>query len=189
MRTCAVDFETGGLVAGFHPALSVAIVPLTDKFLPDKDKEPFITDIGVENMDRLHPRALKVNGFTEDRILAAPSRLETVKAFFEWARQDGKFAILGQNWAFDKGFFQHWIDPQYKAPEILDKYVHYQVRDLARVVMFACDRAKAHADPPPFKGVSLVKICERLGVVNPAPHTAYGDACAAAECYNKLIFS
>lgn len=192
MRTCAVDFETGGLVSGFHPALSVAIVPLNDDFTIDEGSTPFVTDIGVDNLDRVDPGALAVNGKTIEDIKKAPPRLETVKAFFAWSREFGKFAPLGQNWAFDKGFFQHWLDPEYKSLAsarngIWESYIDYRARDLARVACFIIDRAKATNQPPFFKGMSLEKISAALGVVNPQPHTAYGDACTAALCYSKLV--
>lgn len=187
MKTCAVDFETGGLIAGYHPALSVAIVPLREDFMPDDTIKPFISDIGVDNLDRVDPGALKVNGKTIEDIKAAGDRKDSVRAFFEWSKEIGKFATLAQNWAFDKLFFQYWIDPEFKAPTILTKYMDYRARDLARVVCFAMDRAKAKGTPCQFKGMSLNKICEALNVTNRAPHTAYGDACATAECYSKLI--
>lgn len=189
MLTCAIDFETGGLSAGYHPALSVAIVPLLPNFMPDDSKEAFICDIGVDNMDRVDPGALKVNGFSRERIIAAGERKDSVRKFFAWKEQFGKFAPLAQNWAFDKGFFQHWIDPQHIQPKIFETLLDYRARDLARVVMYAMDREAAHGMPKTFGGSSLGKICERLGVVNRAPHSAYGDACATAECYSKLITS
>jgi len=192
MKTCAVDFETGGLVAGFHPALSVAIVPLGDDFMPDESIEPFISDIGVDIIERVDPGALKVNGKTLDQVRAAGDRKDSVRAFFAWAKEVGKFAPLAQNWTFDKGFFQYWIDPEFKSQSvkpngIISDYLDYRARDLARVVCFAMDRAKAKGAPCQFKGMSLGKISEALGVVNRAPHTAYGDACATAECYAKLV--
>lgn len=194
MKTCAVDFETGGLTPGFHPALSVAIVPLREDFMPDDNAEPFISNIGVDIIERVDPGALKVNGKTLDQIREAGDRKDSVRAFFAWAKNIGKFAPLAQNWAFDKGFFQYWIDPEFKGHSaspngILNEYLDYRARDLARIVCFVMDRSKAKGVPTQFKGMSLGKICEALGVVNRAPHTAYGDACATAECYSKLVNS
>lgn len=192
MKTCAIDFETGGLVAGYHPAISVAIVPLREDFMPDDTIAPFISNIGVDHPERVDPNALRVNGKTMEEVLAAGDRRDSVKAFFEWSKEIGKFAPLAQNWAFDREFFQRWIDPEHKAAtsgdvNILGKYLDYRARDLARVVCFAIDRAKAKGTPTQFKGMSLAKISEALGVVNPAPHTAYGDACTTAMCYAKLV--
>lgn len=198
MITCAIDFETGGLVAGFNPPISVAVVPLNAQFLPDDTKTPFISPIGVDDIDRCHPDALKVNGKLKSDILLCPPRIESVKEFLAWQKTIGKFAILAQNWAFDRAFFQAWIDPTYKSmvtedggirsSGLVESFFDYRARDLARVVMFAMDKAAAKGAATPFTGTSLNKICAALGVVNRAPHTAYGDACATAECYHKLLY-
>lgn len=187
MITVAIDFETGGLQPYFHEAISVAIVPLNEDFTPDSSREPFISNIGVDHPDRLSPGALKVNGKTAEEIATYPPRKEVVKAFFEWVAPYGKMAPLGQNWSFDKGFFTAFLDPDRVAPEVAQKYFDYRARDLQRVVMYAIDRAKMAGAPLPFGGTSLVKISEKLGIENPAPHTAYGDAVTAALCYSKLV--
>jgi len=187
MRTCAIDFETGGLDPHFHEPIGVAIIPLKDDFTPDPSCKPFIRDIGVDHLDRLSPMALKVNGKTEAEVATFPPRKTVLAEFFEWSAANGKFAPLAQNWAFDRGFLQAFIDPTYIKQDILSKYVDYRARDLARVVMFAIDKAKMHGQPPPFKGTSLGKIAETLGIENPAPHTGEGDAITAALCYAKLL--
>ena len=187
MKTCSVDFETGGLQPYFHPALTVAIVPLKADFTPDEDATPFLSKIRPDDMDRVDPGALKVNGLTMEEIADFPPRKETVKAFFEWAAEFGKFSPLAQNWAFDKGFFMAWLDPGNVAPNVSSKYLDYRARDLQRVVMYANDRAEAKGQPFPFNSTSLNKIPGILGITNPAPHTAYGDAVTTALCYSKLV--
>ncbi len=187
---CVIDTETGGLQARYHEAISICILPLKDDFSINTEIPPFKTDIRPTFPDRLQTQALKVNGRTVEELAQAPVRADTLRAFFEWRKahlQENKIAPLAQNWSFDKGFVEAWLDWDNNHPNIISSFFNYQARDLQRVALWFCDRAKLKGQSMPFGGVSLAKLAPALQVVNPAPHTAYGDCVTTALCYQKLV--
>lgn len=189
---CAVDTETGGLLAGFHEVIAVAIVPLTETFEP-APVEPFVTKVRPEHPDRLSPGALKVNGESWESLQNAPTRKESIELFFQWFKNTvlnngfKKISPLAQNWAFDKGFLQFWLDPSNTSPEAFDALFDYRSRDTMHTGMFLIDRSKVKRGELLMKYPSLKSLSAKFGVEQVDAHTALGDALTTAACYKAMV--
>jgi DNA polymerase III epsilon subunit-like protein len=193
-KVCAIDTETGGLVAGQHELIAIAVVPLNAAF--EQDGEPFYTKVRPEYPDRLTPGALKVNGESEESLASAPSRQEAIQAFLEWTNRTivapghKCIAPLAHNWAFDGPFIENWLDPTHESGVMSTLFETFGVRDTKSVCMWLKDRAAALGRPAAFRYCSLKEMQKTLNIEvtwADAAHTAIGDALMTAACYRGLL--
>jgi len=200
-----IDTETGGLQAGINPVLEIAIIPCSDRWLPEPEKAFHTlvrpTDEMMEHIDR---RALIVNGrlnegasdadYAEaiEKIKEYPDRVSTIKAFAAWyASMGGKqLTTLGHNWRFDYEMLEHsWMNVNRKKGASINSFFFYQAHDSQTTAQWMLEHAKVHgtADSLPFKSVSLAKLTEALGIPHSEKHSAMGDATATALLYRRLL--
>jgi len=201
-RIVVCDVETGGLVAGHHEILEIAMVPTDETFHPLLDLA-FKTTVRPDFPDRLDPGALKVNGrLREGQPLAEAvqeimdthtiDRVASIRAFGEWWKDvcyGKQIAPMAQNWAFDFGFLEYsWMNVKHDPKCSFKNFVQHQARDTQRVVMYMLDRAQVLGQPKPFGGsTSLSKVAASLGISNDEAHTAFGDCVMTAAVYRKLV--
>ncbi len=189
----AADVETGGLQPYYHEAIGICLLPLNPDFSVNEKIPAFETDVKPDFPDRLDPRALKVNGKTKEELEQAPTRAETIAAFIKWHKDyvipSGRktMDVIAQNWSFDKPMLMAWLDRDNKQPNCISTFFHYQVRDVARIALYLCDRAQRNEMTLPFGGISLGKICQGLGIEIKDAHTARGDCLMTAAAYKKLV--
>lgn len=112
------------------------------------------------------PVALKLNGYRE-RLADAQqdSTGEGRDALIE--------ALRGNTW----GGANPGFDVRYLG--LPEQVWHYRLADLEAY-------AGGRWGYPPFRLPSAAQVCERLGVVNHAPHTAQGDVDAEGRCFDAL---
>lgn len=197
---CSIDVETTGLDCSKHDPIEVAIVPLDYNLKPLKQYNGIPLLPFCMNIKPLRPQsigyfegdkfivtdhgALNVNKKNIHKLLAeGPPQSAVLDAFEEYlAKLDNpKVCPLGQNYCFDKGFLMNLFGPLH-----YEEWFDYNVRDLKSAVMFLHDRQIQRADDPTFTKFSLAGIAKTLGVINPNPHSALGDAITTAECYRIL---
>lgn len=158
-----VDCETSGLLTS-DVIVEVAWWNLAtgdhDVFVPAHD-EQWVLEHGDQ-------RALEINGY-RDRLAGAEQDEGYGAAKLIDQLHGNTFA--GSNPTFDAGHIERRYD---------HKVWHHRLLDLAN---YAAPLLGLLGHELP----GLATVCERLGVENPAPHTALGDVQATAECF-RLLF-
>jgi len=112
------DFETGGLVAGFHEPLSIgakAYNGITLQPYPVEHGGEFYSLMKPMHFDRLDPKAMKVNKISIDDLKNAPEQKDVWLKFVQWVFKYNKSktsykapVAAGKNIrGFDLGFVDH----------------------------------------------------------------------------------
>jgi len=164
-----VDVETTGLDPHKHEILEVAAVLA----YPDGDTPSFYeAKIKPERIEDAHPKALEVNGYTEEAWASARPLsmvLPELVAFMEGA------VIGGQNTRFDVGF----INASIKRLS-MDLRIDYHLVDVATL-------AYEHLVPLGLGSLSLFNICKFIGIPpEPRVHQALNGAERARDVYYAL---
>lgn len=187
---CAVDTETTGLDPEKHEILEIAIVPLNRNFEVNHNYVIFnMTMAPRKPLDQIDQKAMDVNKLDLARIInssvPSASAVDIFETWFEnLGLKPGKQIIpLAHNWPFDRGFIIDWMGPLH-----YDKYFSRYYRDNIPIANFMNDRANAvDGFEVVFPQQALQKMANKLGVENPSPHRAIGDAVTAARIYCKLM--
>ena len=183
----AIDFETTGLIAGWHEPIQIAIVPL------GKDLEPIITERFYWRIRPNHPERASREASETHRLdldAEAPDEDTVADWLIEWISRlsrlpglsYGRLQPLCHNWAFESAFFNAWL-----GRPLVELLFGYHARDTVSVAAAINDRATLCGEKVPFKSLSLKAICKRLQIVNDRPHDALGDAVATARVYRRLV--
>lgn len=160
-----VDLETGGLHDGAVILEVAAVNVSTGKTLT------FVPHVSREKVAAASPEALQVNRYYERGVWRnALHSQEATRPYWNDLRTllDGN-TFAGSNPTFDSRLLARVVPVSW----------HHRLADLA-----AYAAGKLHIDPTELPG--LAAVCELLDVENTAPHTALGDALAAAGCFRKL---
>ena len=185
---CAVDTETSGLDARKCGTLSVAIVPLTNAFEPFPHYPVFVSDVRPDPGIVIEDKALQVNGFTPERMEAAPPRDETIKAFADWhagladLTKIPLITPLAHNFAFDKSFLTQWLDPN-----DMNTFFFYQHLDTMAMVNYYNFRSRIRGNKPVFFKTALTAVTKALGLQHDDAHGALGDAMATARLMRHFL--
>lgn len=175
-----LDIETGGMVVGRNPLLSIGALEF------ENPSNSFYGECGgVREGQVIDPEALKINGFSEKKILSnKKSAGELIKEFYLWAKQITDRTIGGHNISFDISFLEH----EFGLAGVEWVFGHRYI-DLHSIMFshFLQKRIKPVADG--LSALSLTRIMEYLGVlVVRGKHNALEDAKLTAECLSRIIY-
>ena len=166
-RFVAIDIETTGLGASAVP-LEIALIDIDTKVA--QLAVPYLSPAAMGAAD---PEALAVNRYYERRLfrdtLNEQATYDRAHELAEWLTGA---TLVGANVAFDASVFARWLDHYDAGPTW-----HFRLYDVEVATMTAYGLS---AIP------SMRRCCELLDINNTDPHTAYGDACAAAEAFRRL---
>jgi len=165
-----VDTETTGLDDNFADIIEIAIIRVE----LDGTEEVLHLFIKMERPENAHPRALEVNGYTDEKW-AANGALEPAEAW-QMIHESGLFneaIVAGQNVKFDVGF----INASFKRHGIKTR-VDYHIYD-------TCSLSLEHLRPW-MESISLVPTCVALGIPVTDAHTALADTRMAMAVEKKL---
>lgn len=165
-----VDCETTGLDPRKHWVLEVAAVNVATG-----DELYFVPAVPDRALEAADPKAMEVNRYFERGLDAMRIKDHGLTAWFWsqlWEWLDGN-TIGGSNPGFDAAMLNKtaWWLPA--SPW------HYRLADLSAY-------AAGRLGIPPTELPGLDVVCQLLGVENDCPHSALGDARAAAECFRRL---
>lgn len=184
----SVDTETGGLFPDSNPLLSVgigvyALDPATLVYTTVSENEWTLKPSQFQGV-AVDPEAIRTNqldlvSLERDGYLAADVAANICAVLDKAKQAGGRFHILGQNYAFDRGFLHKYIpDPAFHRLDI-NAQVDLMTLSAAYNAIVCPDW-----DHPPTRG--LGSMCARLGVANEKAHSALADARATFLCYVAL---
>ena len=182
----AIDFETTGLLAGYHEPVQVAIVVLGDNLRPLSGVAPFYELIRPEHIRRIDAGAMNIHGIPLQTLQDAPESQDIAERLYEWHKSlplpvGRGLTPLAHPWAFEYGFLTAWL-----GMPLFSEVFERNARCSKAFATGLNDRAARAGRPLPFKRVNLDWLCEHFGVVNPHPHDALWDALVEAEVYRCL---
>lgn len=183
----AIDYETLGRRAGYHDIVQMAIVPLNSDLKPAEGIRPFYTAIRPLYPERVERQAMRVHGLSIDELLMhAPERDRVQDLLVEWFDKldlpfGKKLIPLAHNWAFEKGFTEHWL-----GVELMESMFYGTARDSMLVAGYINDKEATMGRAAPFAMLGLKSMAAKFGIINEKPHDAYHDSITEAEVYRTL---
>jgi DNA polymerase III epsilon subunit-like protein len=164
-----LDTETTGLSAKKHEIIEFAAAREDGAVLEMK--------IQPQRIENAHPKALEVNGYSEEAWAEAVTPAEAVESIIEFARGCEMAPMYaGHNVNFDWCFLQALFEQEGR---IDDWPFHYH--NLDTMVL-----AQEHLKPLGQRSVSLHYVCKTLRVSNKSEHTALADVRRTMAVWNKL---
>lgn len=163
------DTETTGLDPDLNEILDIAIV----RVHPNGTEEVFEAKVKMEHPESAHPKALEVNGYTEEKWAGARTAAEV----FGEIHNRGLLRdciLAGQNVGFDAAF----INTTFKRLGIKTR-VDYHLFDTVTLAL-------EHLLPYLDASVSLVPVCVALGIPTEGAHGAMADCRMAMAVHQKL---
>ncbi len=185
----AMDYETTGLIAGYHEVIQVGIVILDSDLKPSNEVRPFYYNIAP-----LHPERQEIGGAGTIHKLNlnwlqenAPSPDRVADLLVDWWTKldlpvGRKIVPLAHNYEFEAGFSKGWL-----GHDLFNDLFQWGARDGMRLAMSMNDKAAFAGEKLPFAKVGLEGLCEKFGIVNENPHDALSDSIAEAEVYRALL--
>jgi len=163
-----IDTETTGLDDIDNDIIEVAIIRVEH----DGSERIIHSKVKMERPETAHPRALEVNGYTEEAWADAADP----KVFWQEVADShilSETIIAGQNVRFDVGF----LNATFKRHGI-DYRMDYHLYD-------TCTLALEHLRPW-MTSISLVPVCVALGIPVKDAHTALADTRLAMAVGERL---
>jgi DNA polymerase-3 subunit epsilon len=149
MKFCYIDVETGGIDHNQYALLQIAAI----FEVGEEEVERFESKLAPFPGDKLHPKALEVNRFTEEQVKEFPNPRDVYHEFVgklsnrvnKFSKQD-KFHFIGYNsHAF---FFYPSIDVMILAAQALkDKRAvmpNFRLETVAQVLGISPDKTRLH---------------------------------------------
>ena len=167
---CWLDTETTGLSAQKHEIIEFAAVRETDG-------AEICFKIQPQHIETAHPKALEVNGYTEEAWSLAITPEEAVERIILFA-QGCEMAPMyaGHNVSFDWRHLQSLFE---RVGRIDEWPFHYHSVDTMTL-------AREHLKPLGQRSISLDALCNTLGISNEGAHTALADVRRTMAVWNKL---
>jgi len=184
----AIDFETTGLIPGYHEIIQIGVVPLNADLRPNPELRPFYHNMAPKFPERSQAGAGQVHGLDlSDLMIHAPSSERVADLLVDWWERldlpENKTIVpLGFNWEFETGHGRAWL-----GYELFNQLFHGHARDGMRLAIALNDRSSFAGEPVPFARVGLKALCKHFGVNNENPHDALSDAYAEAAVYRALL--
>ena len=178
-----VDTETTGLDNRRHEVIELAI--LTD--YPNGKKERWVSKIKPLHIDTADPKALEINGYSEEEWESAPYFAEVYEEVQKRLRVG---LIVGHNIQFDMNFIKEHFKRMGKDP---DKYypssvpAHSRVEGVSRRWIDTQVLAHEHLTPMGLSGLGLDAIRRFMGWDTEGAHRAEQDAEDTRALYYSLI--
>lgn len=187
---CSIDFETTGLVAGYHDAIEVAIVPVDCDLQPSKKVPPFVYLLRPKDRhpDSWTEEAARVHKISREKlIIEGVEPFKAADAFVDWVQRLGlgpnkKIAPLAYNWPFDRGFLHDWL-----CPQTFEMWIWHRYRDAMPLVLALNDKAEMDMRDCPFPQTGLQDVRARLQLPQNTAHRALGDALTHIDVYRELM--
>lgn len=169
MRYAYLDTETTGLHASKDKGeiIEIAIINVGDGKL-----DKWCTKIKPQHIETAHPKALEVNGYTEEAWKDAPTFDEVAPEIHK--RLKGSI-IVGHNVNFDLKFLRHHFSES-----------SCDLRLSHRNVIDTVTLAHEHLQPTGLKSMSMDNIRRWLGWSLIDAHTALKDADDVRRLHNTL---
>jgi DNA polymerase III epsilon subunit-like protein len=164
-----LDTETTGLSTKKHEIIEFAAIREDGAVIEFKIKP--------QQIENAHPKALEVNGYTEEAWAEAISpevAVEQIILFAEGCEMTPMYA--GHNVAFDWRFLQLLFE---SVGRIEDWPFHYHSADTMTL-------AREHLKPLGQRSISLGALCDTLKISNDGAHTALADVRRTLAVWNKL---
>lgn len=186
-RIAAIDFETTGLVPGFHEPIQIAVVPLGCHLRPLAGSPAFSSLIRPCFPDRADSGAMNVHGIPLSELLLAPEPADVAERLCEWVEALGlgagkQLIPLAHPWSFEYGFCCAWL-----GRALTEHLFSRDARCTRSTAIALNDMAKWKGRKAKFKGVSLDALCKHFSIQNEHPHDALWDALCEAEVYRRLM--
>jgi DNA polymerase III subunit epsilon len=164
------DTETTGLDPNQNEIIDIAIVRVE----LDGSETVFESKVRMDRPDKAHPKALEVNGYTEEKWAGAPSSDEVFREICQRGLlQD--CIIAGHNVTFDIRFIEATLKRLGLVSSLYS--LPYDTMTLA------VEHLKPH-----IKSVSLVNVCKALGIPTEGAHGAMAD-CRMAQRVHQVLTS
>jgi DNA polymerase III epsilon subunit-like protein len=190
IRYVGFDLETTGSDSDTHQIIQVAVCPDGNQYVLATllDEFTFSSDVGIANTAAvLNPKAMSINGFTLERLLAGPRREEVDKKLLAYLKTlegaGGEYRIVCVG--FNVGLFD--VNFIKKHLPLSGERLSYQTVDL-NAILFTLE----HAGRGTFrelkdwaKGEARAEL-SRCGIP-PNEHDALYDARLALTCWHLLI--
>lgn len=160
-----IDTETTGLDPVENDIIEFAAIRVG---ADGTEEKVLYAKVHMERPDNAHPKALEVNGYTEESWAEA----RDPKEFWQEVADSGILAdtiVAGQNVRFDAAF----LNETFKRHGIKVR-MDYHLYD-------TCTLALEHLQPFMDNSISLVPVCVALGIPVKDAHTALADARLAME--------
>jgi DNA polymerase III epsilon subunit-like protein len=181
-----LDVETTGFSPRRNGIISIAAFMMVDGVI-DPLKGRFVAEMNPVGRE-IEDSALAVNGFTRERIDAAPGWVMVHASFCLWLIGHGcreTPAICGGYvTSFDVNMIQGWFEAS--APDTAFPFSDFIEPRLLDV----CELAKRSRHPALVGTVNkkLATVSEALGVsIEDKAHTAEGDILATIEVWKRLV--
>jgi DNA polymerase III epsilon subunit-like protein len=172
-----IDTETTGLDPEKHAVISVRAVIKSD-LREDYALARAEFKINPKGF-AIDPKALEVNGYTEEEINSWPDRVEVIPRIWDFFSKFAKATPVGHNYPFDQSF----LTRQVFGRDIYDKFFNYRMIDTASLAL-----ALNIARPGFSAGTSLNALREKFKVSNVGAHTALVDAESTAVIIKELLY-
>tara|TARA_R110000803_G_scaffold91251_2_gene158600 strand:- start:471 stop:1007 length:537 start_codon:yes stop_codon:yes gene_type:complete len=168
-----IDTETTGLsVETGQEIIDIAIISEH----PDGTIDRWETLIRPERIDLAHPKALKVNGYTDAAWAEAPFLSEVAEEIFERLSYGNKI-VVGHNIQFDMNFIRHTL-----KRHITDRKMRLVYPCIDTITL-----AHEHLTPMGLRTLQLDQIRKFMGWPMEGAHTAMTDAETVRRLYHSLI--
>ncbi len=183
----AIDYETTGLIAGYHEIIQIAIVPLNSDLRPNKDIKPFYQNLAPKFPER-QGGAVMIHGLNlNDLMINSPSSEKVADLLVDWWERLDLPAMkclvpLAHNWAFESSFGKAWL-----GDDLFNQMFHSHARDGMLFASALNDRASFAGESAPFSSVGLIALASHFGIVHENPHDALCDCITEAEVYRSLL--
>lgn len=165
---CFIDTETTGLEPDLHEVIEFAVIRVDPV---SGSQTSWSTKIKPEHIERAHPKALEVNGYTPEEWADAPLMSEVGHRIVELLR-DG--ILVGHNCSFDEAMLKASL----KRAGVEGRIPYHKVDTVTL--------AYEHLVPYGLPSLSLDNIRRFLGWSLDGAHTAMQDAEDAKRLYEIL---
>ena len=187
---CAIDLETTGTQWGWHEITQIGILPLDQDIQPSTEYPPLDIKIKPLYPERVDPEALRVtNKELVDYKLNGMDPEAAMDLLHHWFTrlnlgEKKQVVPLGCNYAFDRGFLQHFL-----GHENYWAMFNNNARDIQTIALYLNDKSEFDAEQTPFPKVMLRWLCNclKIEIIEGSQHDALYDCKLTAEVYRKLL--